>query len=104
MIEDLHTNFPNKSFCFTMDNLNVHKHPVILDLIENAGHRVVFRALYWSCDGAIEYVFNTIHTYLEMDDGTHLEDANDLTNKINLIMASMGSFRRYFLHVGFQDN
>lgn len=104
LIEDLNTNFLNKSFCFTMDNLNIHKHPVILDLIADAGHRVVFRAPYWSCDGAIEYVFNTIHTYLEMDDGTHLEDANALVNKINLIIASMGSFCRYFLHVGFQDN
>eukprot|EP00956_Cyclotella_meneghiniana_P016421 scaffold25924_cov69-Cyclotella_meneghiniana.AAC.4 len=72
--------------------------------VPGSRHRVVFRAPYWSCDGAIEYVFNTIHTYLEMDDGSHLEDANDLTNKTNLIIASMGSFRRYFLHVGFQDN
>lgn len=44
-----------------MDNLNIHKQPMILDMIEDAGHRGVFCAPYWSCDGAIEYVFNTIH-------------------------------------------
>ena len=88
----------------TMDNLNIHKHGLILNLIRNAGYRVVFRAPYWSCDGAIEYVFNTIHTYLEMDDGQVMEDVAALVNRINLIIGSMTSFRRYFLHVGFQDN
>jgi transposase len=29
-----------------------------------AGHRYLFRAPYWSVDGPIEYVFNTIHTHL----------------------------------------
>jgi transposase len=47
-----------------MDNLNIHKHFIIRDLIAHAGHKIVYRAPYWSCDGAIEYVFNTIHTEL----------------------------------------
>ena len=104
LIDDLATHFPNRSFCFTMDNLNIHKHPVVLELIENAGHRIVFRAPYWSCDGAIEYVFNTIHTFLEMDNGLHMENVDALVNRINLIIGSLPAFRRYFLHVGFKDN
>jgi len=104
LIDDLDIHFPNRSFIFTMDNLNIHKHQLILHLIYTRGHRVVFRAPYWSCDGAIEYVFNTIHTLLEVDDGTRIEDVNFLVNRINLIIGSMPSFRRYFLNVGFPDN
>ena len=104
LIEDLATQFTGQSFCFTMDNLNIHKHPVILELIQDTGHRVVFRAPYWSCDGAIEYVFNTIHTFLEIDNGQHMEDVEALVNRINLIIGSLPAFRRYFLHVGFKDN
>jgi hypothetical protein len=59
-LDYLDTNFPERRFIFTMDNLNIHKHPMILHLIHIRGHRVVFRAPYWSCDGPIEYVFNTI--------------------------------------------
>jgi hypothetical protein len=68
LIDYLDTNFPGRGFCFTMDSLNIHnhKHPMVLYLIYNSGHRVVFRAPYWSCDGPIEYVFNTIQTHLQM--------------------------------------
>jgi hypothetical protein len=64
LTDDLAHNFPERSFCFTMDNINIHKHASILEMIEDAGHRIVFRAPYWSCDGAIEYVFNIINTFL----------------------------------------
>lgn len=104
LITDLQTRFPGRRFTITMDNLNIHKNRIILALIRNARYKVVFRAPYWSCDGAIEYVFNTIHTHLEMDDGQVMESVNDLVNRINLIIGSIASFRRYFLHVGFQDN
>ena len=87
-----------------MDNLNIHKNRLILDLINNNGHRVVFQAPYWSCNGAIEYVFNTIHTHLEMDDNIDMADVNSLVNRINLIVGSLPSFRQYFLNVGFPDN
>jgi hypothetical protein len=104
LIADLQTRFPGRRFTFTMDNLNIHRHNLILNMIRDAGFRVVFRAPYWSYDGAIEYVFNTIHTYLEMDNGLVMENIDALVNRINLIIGSMDSFRRYFLHVGFQDN
>lgn len=59
LIEHLWNHQPNQQFLFTMDNLNIHKHQSVKDLIHNAGHGLVYRAPYWSCDGAIEYVFNT---------------------------------------------
>lgn len=101
-IDWLNANRPGVSFCFTMDNLNIHKTDVILDLIEDSGHRVVFRAPYWSCDGAIEYVFNTIHTMLEMGDDV-AEDVDNLVLLLDDIIFRMvpGSFRPYFVHVGF---
>jgi len=37
-IEWLNTNRPGRACCFTMDNLNIHKSPIILDLVEDAGH------------------------------------------------------------------
>ena len=72
-------------------------------MVQQSGHGIVFQAPYWSCDGAIDYVFNTIHTFLEMDDGALMENVDALVNRINLIIGSMGSFRRYFLHVGFNE-
>ena len=87
-----------------MDNLNIHKNPIITDFIENVGHHVVYRAPYWSCDGAIEYVFNTIHTKLQMSNkitgATTLDDLRDKLDDIILHMSTT-SFRPYFVHVGF---
>ena len=101
-IEWLSMNRQNEQFCFTMDNLNIHKHPVILDLIEQAGHRVVFRAPYWSCDGPIEYVFNTIHVHLQMTEAP-MNDIEDLKTELDDIIFRLvdASFNRYFRHVGF---
>jgi len=77
----LDLNRPGLEFCLTMDNLNIHKHPAVLDLIDDAGHKIVFRAPYWSCDGAIEYVFNTIHVKLQMaDNGVIVASTDSLCN------------------------
>ena len=98
----LDLNRPNETFCFTMDNLNIHKHPLILDMIEDAGHRIVFHAPYWSCDGPIEYVFNTIHVKLQMND-TGVKTTAALEKEIDDIIFGMvdASFYPYFRHVGF---
>ena len=50
-----------------MDNLTLHQSPLVQDLIHLFGHRIVYCAPYWSCDGPIEYVFNTIQTMMQMD-------------------------------------
>jgi glycine/serine hydroxymethyltransferase len=104
-IDWLATNRPQRKFCFTMDNLNIHKNQMVLDLIEDAGHRVVFRAPYWSCDGAIEYVFNTLHVKLQMDyEG--VTDVDELVDQIDEILFDMtlAGYSAYFEHVGFPPN
>ncbi len=50
----LAANCPGRLFVSTTDNLNIHRHPVIDNLIHVHGHCVIFRTPYWSCDGAIE--------------------------------------------------
>ena len=105
-IDFLAENRPGQSFCFTMDNLNIHKHPVVIQLIEEAGHRIVFRAPYWSCDGAIEYVFNTIHTLLQMStEGNGSRTVEELIDKLDDIIHQLKivSFKAYFLNVGFKE-
>jgi hypothetical protein len=93
-----------------MDWLDINRpgrsfHPLTTNLINARGHRVVFRApyWYWSCDGAIEYVFNTLQTRLQMEING-VDSVFQLVNKINVIIGGMPSFKRYFLHLGFPDN
>ncbi len=94
---------PGRSFCFTMDNLNVHHNPMILQLIRDTGHQYVFQAPYWSCDGAIEYVFNTIHSFL-LYFWDNLETMDDLGIAIESIIENdLGFFSNYFRCVGFRD-
>jgi hypothetical protein len=102
-IDFLNVNRPGMSYCFTMDNLNIHKNPIITDLIDESRHCVVYWAPYWSCDGAIEYVFNTIHTKLQMSNEDGANNVIDLQDRIDDIIFHMmaTSFRPYFVHVGF---
>ncbi len=103
-IEFLDVNRPGNYYCFTMDNLNIHKNPIVTDLIEGAGHCVVYHAPYWSCNGVIKYVFNTIHTKLQMSNEDGANNVEDLHNRIYDIIFHMmaTSYRPYFVHVGFQ--
>ena len=103
IVNDLNDRFPGRTFTFTMDNLNVHKNPLVIGLILNGGHQVVFRAPYWAVDGAIEYVFNSIHTLLEVlfDNVANMEE---LILCVENIMASMPCFCPYLEHVGFIYN
>jgi len=100
ILDDLDRDFPGRSFVFTMDNLNSHKNPIILNVIVSRGHRYAFRAPYWPVDGAVEYVFNTIQTRLQAF-FNRLQTMDQLRNRINLIIGGIESFRRYFIHVGF---
>ena len=73
-----------------------------MDLISNAGHRVVFRAPYYAVDGAIEYVFNTVQTNLMVEYKNNFHSLDDLRNTVNLlIIGAIPTFRPYFDHVGF---
>ncbi|EJK47066.1 hypothetical protein THAOC_34243 [Thalassiosira oceanica] len=107
LLDHLHTRHPGRPFVFTMDNLNIHKHPAIRFLIYSRGHRLVFRAPYWSCDGPIEYVFNTVQLQLQSPEFHNRIDSVDaLEDAIDVILGRMAtlSFRNYFLDVGFEDN
>ena len=48
-----------------MVNLNVRKNPGVVNEILNYGYRLAFRVPYYTVDGAIEYVFNNIHTGID---------------------------------------
>ena len=103
IIDRLDIDQPGRSFCFTMDNLNIHHNPLFLHLLPSRGHRYLFRAPYWSVDGPMEYVFNTILVFLLM----HFRDIENLVqlgNRLDLIIAQLDDFLRYFLHVGFPNN
>ena len=100
VIDRLTIDHPVRSFCFTMDNLNTHKNPMVLNLIPGEGHRYLFRAPYWSVNGPIEYIFNTIHTH-RLSFFTQIHDLDQLENC--KIIGDMGSFERYFFRVGFHD-
>ena len=102
VIGDLDQMYPNheRSFCFTMDNLNAHKNPQIINMILTSGHKIVYRAPYYAVDGAIEYVFNTIHTLLEVH-YNQIHDMDELVHTVEQIFANLGSFVPYFEHVGF---
>jgi hypothetical protein len=95
VIDRLALDHPGQSFCFTMDNLNSHKNPMILNLITGAGHRYLFRVPYWSVNGSIEYVFNKIHTHL-LSFVTEIHDLDQLKNCLNEIINDMVGFQQYF--------
>ncbi len=103
-ILSLAQNYPSRSFCFTMDNLNIHHNPLILQLITKSGHQYVFWAPYWSCDGTIEYTFNTIHSFLMLEypgleNIDHLENATE-----NIIKQSWVCFLHIFSMLGLVNN
>ena len=103
IIDQLAIDWPGRSFCFTMDNLNIHHNPVLLQMIASRGHRYLFRAPYWSVDGPMEYVFNTIHTLLLQYFRT-INYLPVLGNRIDTVIARMTNFKNYFLHVRLPDN
>ena len=69
-------------------------------VIYQAGHRVVPRAPYWSVDGAIEYVFNTLQV-LRCVNLQEIKDNDDLVNHIQNVFVNFERFTEYFRHVGF---
>ncbi len=83
-----------------MDDLNIHRHPVIDNVIHDHRHHVVFCAPYWTCNGAIEHVFNMLQPGLQMD-VNGVDNKFDLVNKINSIIGGMPSYKRSFYILDF---
>jgi len=102
IMDQLDVNRTGRSFCFAMDNLNIHHSQMLLQLIEDRGHRYLFRAPYWSVDGPMEYV-NTVHVFL-LTYFRSVRNLEELENRLDVIIAQLGNFLDYFLYVGFPDN
>jgi hypothetical protein len=102
IIDQLAIDWPGRTFCFTMDNLNIHHSPVLLHMIASWGHRYLFWVPYWSVDGPIEYVFNTIHTLQLQYFGT-INNLDILCNRVDTMIAQLTNFKNDFLHVKLPD-
>jgi len=94
---------PGNCKTFLCDNLNVHKNLLIGQLIQQAGHRRVFRAPYRPSDGPIEFLFNTIQQ--ELTKRLHrIFNFQDLEQEMNAIIQQLGPFEQYFIHCGYTFN
>ena len=69
-------------------------------IIRNAGHRIAFCAPYYSVDGPIEYVFNTIQGILRIN-MARIVDMNTLTVELLHAITSIQTFEPYFVNCGF---
>ena len=97
----LWTNYRRRMF--NMDNLSLHHSLQTATIIHNAGHRLAFRAPYYSVDGPIEYVFNTIQCALRINN--HLiSDGSSLIDEMRNAIANTETFELYFIHCGFHLN
>ena len=81
-MDQLDADQPGRSFCFTMDNLNIHHSKNLLERFEERGHRYLFRAPYWSVDRPMEYIFNTGHVFLLIY-FRDIEDLDELGNRLD---------------------
>ena len=100
IIGDIGPSTTSRRHCFTFNNLLAYLHPQVMVVIYQAGHRVVPRAPYWSVDGAIEYVFNTLQV-LRCVNLQEIKDNDDLVNHIQNVFVNFERFTEYFRHVGF---
>jgi hypothetical protein len=69
-------------------------------IICNAGHRIVFCVPYYPADGPIEYVFNTIQGTLRIN-MEQILNMNTLIQELLNAIASIHSFKLYFVNCGF---
>ncbi|KAL7502605.1 hypothetical protein ACHAXN_000540 [Cyclotella atomus] len=56
ILNDIGPGTPARRRCFIMDNLGSHHNDQVAAMILMAGHRIMFRALYWPIDESIEFV------------------------------------------------
>jgi hypothetical protein len=103
IVEEIGPGTPENRRCFTMDNLQAHKHPLLRQLIYAHGHLCVYRAPYYPIDGAIEYFFNTLQQYLTLM-LYRINTSEDLIYFTSTFIDSRVNFVPYFIHVGFVNN
>ena len=88
IINQLDIDHPGRSFCFTMDNLNIHHNQILLDLFTSRGHRYLFGAPYWSVNRPMDYVVNAIYVFLLMD-FRNIEDLDNVGDRLDTIIAQI---------------
>ena len=64
-------------------------------MIIDGGHQVVYQAPYWAVDGAIEYVFNTVHTLIEVL-FNQIQNIEDLILAVDHVISTLYSSCSYF--------
>ena len=84
-----------------LDNLNVHHHEVVKQMIVMSGHRCAYRAPYWPKDGPIEFVFNAVEGHLRTK-SFEINDEFDLEEQIRAGFSAFPDFTEFFRHVGFR--
>ena len=75
---------------------------LVAQLIQNAGHRLLFRAPYYAVDGPIEYMFNTLQQGL-----THalyrVTNGQELIPELLALIGVIPDFIRYFTHCRYNN-
>jgi hypothetical protein len=101
ILEDLGPGIEGDRHCLMMDNLNVHHHLLITQMVHEVGHRIIYRAPYWPKDGPIEYFFNSFEINLR---NTFFKwtNAHEMEVKILEFFIGVVNFVAYFHHVGFR--
>jgi hypothetical protein len=70
-------------------------------MILAAGHRIAFRAPYYPIDGPIEFVFNTVQTYLAINMHQVENNGNSLRYWTINGITQITTFVPYFRNCGF---
>lgn len=100
ILNDIGPGVPGNRRCFMMDNLSAHHDALVQQMINNAGHYLVYRAPYWPQDGPIEYFFNYVEGIL-MTERYEIHTPAQLEGHINHIFATTTNFVNWFNHCGF---
>ena len=99
IINDINPGIPQRRRLFTMDNLLTHKKTAVVNIIVEVGHRFWFHMPYYSADGAIQYVLNTIHHDLEVK-LREIKNASDFLSDVFNIVSAILNFCTYFTILG----
>ena len=103
ILNDIGPGTPKRRKFFTMDNLSVHRNLLVQQIIYNAGHHVVFRALYHTVNKLIEYYFNHIQMSLILA-MYQLESLAGLQLEVRTVLRDSHTFQLYFIYCGFANN
>jgi transposase len=91
---------PQIRHTFICDNLSSHTNALVRHVVQQGGHRLLFRPPYKPRDGPIEYVFNRLQHELSLR--LHeIRNQRDLERSVYDIVRGITSFENYFTHCGY---